>query len=90
MPQPAARRHLATSFHPVTCFGRTAELVAEHTDKSHLVAIEGRLSTGNYTNDAGETVYTLEVIANRQAAPVVQIRRPAVLQTTAGRHGQPR
>ena len=41
---------------PVTCFGRTAELVAEYTDKGHLVAIEGRITSGKYTNDNGETV----------------------------------
>ena len=51
-----------TSWIPVTCFGRTAELVAEYTDKGHLVAIEGRITSGKYTNDAGETIFTLDVI----------------------------
>src|SRR4051794_36824318 len=37
-----------TSFIPVNCFGRTAELVAEHTDKGHLIAIEGRITSGRY------------------------------------------
>ena len=50
---------------PVTCFGKLAENVAEYTDKGHLVAVEGRISSGKYTNDAGETVYTLDVIAAR-------------------------
>ena len=54
-----------TSWIPITCFGRTAENVAEYTDKGHLVAIDGRITSGRYTNDAGETVYTLDVIANR-------------------------
>ena len=53
------------SWIPVTCFGRTAELVAEHTDKGHLVAIEGRITSGKYVNDEGVTIYTLDVIANR-------------------------
>ena len=37
-----------TSWIPVTCFGRTAENVAEYTDKGHLVAIEGRITSGKY------------------------------------------
>ena len=44
------------SWIPVTCFGRTAELVAEHTDKGHLVAIEGRITSGKYVNEAGDTI----------------------------------
>ena len=54
-----------TSYVPITCFGRTAEAVHEYTDKGHLVSVEGRISSGKYTNDAGETVYTLDVIAAR-------------------------
>ena len=50
---------------PVTCFSKLAENVAEYTDKGHLVAVEGRISSGKYVNDTGETVYTLDVIANR-------------------------
>jgi single-strand DNA-binding protein len=52
-----------TSYIPITCFGKLAENVAEYTDKGHLVAVEGRISSGKYTNDQGETVYTLDVIA---------------------------
>ena len=54
-----------TSWIPVTCFGRTAENVAEYTDKGHLIAIEGRITSGKYVNDEGVTIYTLDVIANR-------------------------
>ena len=54
-----------TSYVPITCFGKTAEAVHEYTDKGHLVSVEGRISSGKYVNDAGETVYTLDVIANR-------------------------
>jgi single-strand DNA-binding protein len=48
---------------PLTAFGRLAETIHEHTDKGHLVAIEGRITSGKYTNDQGETVYTLDAIA---------------------------
>ena len=66
-----------TDFVPVTCFGNTAQAVAQYTDKGHLVAIEGRITSGKYTDDSGNTVYTtsssrnwnmlytLDVIANR-------------------------
>ena len=50
---------------PVTCFGKLAESVAEYTDKGHLVAVEGRIASGKYTNDQGETVYTLDILGNR-------------------------
>jgi single-strand DNA-binding protein len=48
---------------PITAFGKLAETIHEHTDKGHLVAIEGRITSGKYTNDQGETVYTLDAIA---------------------------
>ena len=63
---------------PVTCFSKLAENVAEYTDKGHLVAVEGRISSGKYTNDAGETVYTLDVIATR----ITFLRAPKATTTT--------
>ncbi len=54
-----------TDFVPITAFGKLAENVAEYTDKGHLVSVEGRISSGKYTNDAGDTVYTLDILANR-------------------------
>ena len=54
-----------TDFVPVTAFGKLAENVAEYTDKGHLVSVEGRISSGKYTNDADETVFTLDILANR-------------------------
>ena len=67
-----------SSFIPITCFGRTAELVNEYTDKGHLIAVEGRITSGRYTNDAGETVYALDVIAHR----VEFLSRPKNATTT--------
>ena len=63
---------------PVTCFGKLAESVAEYTDKGHLVAVEGRIASGKYTNDQGETVYTLDVIGNR----VTFLKAPKSTTTT--------
>ena len=67
-----------TSWIPVTCFGKTAENVAEYTDKGHLVAIEGRITSGKYVDDEGVTIYTLDVIANR----VEFLGRPKSATTT--------
>ena len=63
---------------PVTCFGKLAENVAEYTDKGHLVAVEGRIASGKYTNDQGETVYTLDVLGNR----VTFLKSPRSTSTT--------
>ena len=54
-----------TDYCPVVSFGPVAQSVAEYTDKGHLVSVEGRVSSGKYTNEAGETVYTLDLIAHR-------------------------
>ena len=54
-----------SNFVPVTAFGKLAENVAEYTDKGHLIAVEGRVASGEYTNDAGDIVYTLDILPNR-------------------------
>lgn len=53
-------------FIPVTCFGKTAEIVAEHFKKGDRILIsEGRLNSGSYKKEDGSTAYTLDVIAER-------------------------
>ncbi len=63
---------------PITCFGKLAENVAEYTDKGHLVAVAGRISSGKYVNDAGETIYTLDILGNR----VSFLKAPKATTTT--------
>ena len=53
-----------TDFIGVTCFGPTARAVTEHIGKGHLVAIQGRLRSSRFERD-GETIHSLDVIANR-------------------------
>ncbi len=48
----------------ITIFGRQAEVFAQYMAKGRQVAIEGRLSTGSYQNQKGDTVYTTDVIVN--------------------------
>lgn len=48
----------------VTVFGRQAETVDKYVSKGRQVGVSGRISTGTYKNNNGETVYTTEVIAD--------------------------
>jgi single-strand DNA-binding protein len=49
-----------------TCiaFGKTAENIATYCAKGHLIAIEGRIQTGRYQNNEGQTIYTTDVVVN--------------------------
>ena len=49
----------------MTCFGNLAESGPEYTVRGHLVAVEGGVASGEYTNDQSETVYTLDILGNR-------------------------
>lgn len=50
---------------PVTVFGRQAENCEKYLAKGRLVAVQGRIQTGSYTNRDGATVYTTDVVADR-------------------------
>jgi single-strand DNA-binding protein len=52
-------------FPRVTVFGRQAENCANFLAKGRMVAIEGSIQTGSYTNQQGQRVYTTDVLANR-------------------------
>jgi single-strand DNA-binding protein len=43
-------------------FGKTAEFLEKYGPKGTKFVLEGRLQTGRYTNDAGITVYTTDVV----------------------------
>lgn len=43
-------------------FGKTAEFVEKYFHQGMRVAVEGRISTGNYKDKDGKTVYTTDVI----------------------------
>lgn len=46
-------------------FGKTAELCEKYLAKGRKVAIQGRIQTGSYKTQSGETRYTTEVYADR-------------------------
>lgn len=49
----------------ITVFGRQAENCEKYLAKGRLVAIQGRIQTGSYTNKNGDKVYTTDVVADR-------------------------
>ena len=52
-----------TEWHNVTCFGKTAENVAQWTRKGSQVFVEGRIQSGEYTTKEGEKRKTYDIIA---------------------------
>lgn len=52
-------------FIPVTCFGRTAEVVGQWGEKGRQVVVEGHLRSNAWNDDAGNPRRSLDVIARR-------------------------
>ena len=47
----------------VICFGSTANFVEKHFRKGSMIALQGRIQTGSYTDSKGAKRYTFEVVA---------------------------
>ncbi len=54
-----------TDFPSIVVFGKSAENCEKYVKKGRLVAVQGRLQTGSYTNKDNVKVYTTEVVADR-------------------------
>ncbi len=54
-----------TDFIRITLFGKQAEIFSRYLTKGRQVAVEGRIQTGSYQNQKGDTVYTTDVYVNR-------------------------
>lgn len=54
-----------TDFPRVTVFGRQADSCDRYLAKGRMVAVQGRIQTGSYTDKDGKTVYTTDVVADR-------------------------
>ena len=52
-------------FIPCTAFGKTAEFLDAYTVKGTRIGIEGRLQSGKYEIEDGDTRYTLDLIVSR-------------------------
>lgn len=62
--RPMAKEKTA-DFIRIVCFGKTAELCERFLAKGRQVAVHGRIQTGSYKTQSGETRYTTEVVAER-------------------------
>jgi single-strand DNA-binding protein len=45
-------------------FGKTAEVISEHTGKGVKIGVSGRLQTGSYDHKDGYTIYTTDVVVS--------------------------
>lgn len=50
-----------TDFIPITCWNNTATFISRYVPKGTLIAVEGSYTTGRYTNQSNQVVYTNEV-----------------------------
>lgn len=48
----------------IVAWDKTAELCANYLFKGSQVAVNGRINTGSFKTDSGETRYTTDVVAN--------------------------
>ena len=62
--RPMAKEKTA-DFIRIVCFGKTAELCERFLTKGRQVAVQGRIQTGSYKTQSGETRYTTEVVSER-------------------------
>lgn len=49
----------------IVVFGKQAENCERYLDKGRQVAVQGRIQTGSYKTQEGETRYTTDVVADR-------------------------
>lgn len=58
-------KEATSDFPSVIAFGKTAEMAEKYLSKGKLIAIIGRIQTGNYTDKDGKKVYTTDVVAEK-------------------------
>lgn len=46
-------------------FGTTADFMSKYIKKGFMLAVEGKIQTGSYTNQQGQTIYTTDVFVDR-------------------------
>lgn len=54
-----------TDFIPCVAFDKTAEILSKYTRKGSFIGIQGKMVSGSYQNKDGQTVYTIELYADR-------------------------
>ncbi|MBN77060.1 MAG: single-stranded DNA-binding protein [Verrucomicrobiaceae bacterium] len=54
-----------TTWHNVTAFGRTAEILGQYMEKGRKLLVEGRIENGSYDKEDGTKGYTSEIIVDQ-------------------------
>ena len=57
-------RDKVADFIKVVCFDSTATFVSRYFHKGSMIALQGRIQTGSYTDDKGIKRYTVEIVPN--------------------------
>lgn len=71
-----------TDFIPCVAFGKTAEFLEKYFSKGQGIALNGRLTSGSYTNKDGVKVYTLDVLV--EEVEFVGDKKSSGVATNAG------
>lgn len=58
-------RETETEWHRITCFNGVGKCVAEHVTKGAMVMVTGRIHYTRWTDNAGQTRYGCEIIAEQ-------------------------
>ena len=53
-----------TEWHNLIAWGKIAELIAQNTNKGNEIAIQGKLTSRNYTDKNGQSKYVTEIVIN--------------------------
>lgn len=54
----------ATQWHNVVAWNKKAAIIEQYVRKGKEIAVEGRLISRSYTNEAGDTCYITEIVAS--------------------------
>lgn len=54
-----------SDFIMLKAFNGTADVIEEYVNVGDQILIQGRIQTGQYENEDGDTVYTTDIIADR-------------------------
>lgn len=66
VPRVTNKKEENTDFITCVSFNKTAELIEEYYEKGDMLAIEGKIRTGNYEDkETGKTIYTTDVIVSQ-------------------------
>ena len=60
----SGNRQERTEWHNIVVWGKQAEFCKQYLEKGREIYLEGKITTRKWTDNAGQTKYTTEIIAN--------------------------